>query len=97
MNSIYNWIKGENMNKLKTIIFASVLLLGTNANATSVDEIAVELVKQKDMVVNHISVQVDKTKEYQINAWADGKEQLKNNWIMIKSWFKVEPKDKDTE
>ena len=71
------------MNKLKAIVFASVLVLGTSANATDVNE----LVKQKDMLVGHISVKVEETKAYQVKAWAEGKEQLKNNWITIKSWF----------
>ena len=46
------------------------------------------------MLVQHISVKVDETKEYQIKAWADGKEQLKTNWNTIKSWF---IKDEDVE
>jgi hypothetical protein len=75
------------MNKLKAIVFASVLVLGTSANATDVNEVKDELVKQKDMLVGHISVKVEETKAYQVKAWAEGKEQLKNNWITIKSWF----------
>ena len=84
----------RHMNKLKTIVFASVLILGTSANATSPAEVKEEIIKQKDILVQHISVKVDETKEYQIKAWADGKEQLKTNWNTIKSWF---IKDEDVE
>ena len=75
------------MNKLKVITIASVLLLSTNANATSPGEVKDELIKQKDMLVSHISTQVDKTKKYQSKSWEEGKAQLKQNWITIKSWF----------
>ncbi len=76
------------MSKLKVITIVSVLLLGTNASATNLNDISAEVVKQKDMLVNHISMQVEKTKKYQINVWADGNSQLKDNWTTIKSWFK---------
>jgi len=75
------------MNKLKVITIASVLLVGTSANATSPGEVKDELIKQKDMLVSHISTQVDKTKKYQSKSWEEGKAQLKQNWITIKSWF----------
>ena len=52
------------MNKLKTIILASVFVFGTNANA-DINDVTNELVKQKTMFVNHISMQVEKTKTYQ--------------------------------
>ncbi len=75
------------MNKLKVITIASVLLVGTSANATSLNDVSTEIVKQKDMLVNHISMEVEKTKKFQKESWASGKAQLKQNWITIKSWF----------
>ena len=41
------------MNKLKTIILASVFVFGANANA-DINDVTNELVKQKTMFVNHI-------------------------------------------
>lgn len=63
------------MNKLKTIILASVFVFGTNANA-DINDVTNELVKQKTMFVNHISMQVEKTKTYQKKSWADAKVQI---------------------
>jgi len=76
------------MNKLKTMILASVFVFGTNANATDINDVTNELVKQKTMFVNHISMQVEKTKTYQKKSWADGKAQLIRNKNQIINLFK---------
>tara|TARA_B100000287_G_scaffold56818_1_gene49911 strand:- start:1006 stop:1263 length:258 start_codon:yes stop_codon:yes gene_type:complete len=76
------------MNKVKTIILASVFVFGTNANATDINDVTNELVKQKTMFVNHISMQVEKTKTYQKKSWADGKAQLIRNKNQIINLFK---------
>ena len=76
------------MNKLKTMILASVFVFGTNANATDINDVTNELVKQKTMFVNHISMQVEKTKTYQKKSWADGKAQLIRNKNHIINLFK---------
>ncbi len=76
------------MNKVKTMILASVFVFGTNANATDINDVTNELVKQKTMFVNHISMQVEKTKTYQKKSWADGKAQLIRNKNQIINLFK---------
>ena len=76
------------MNKVKIMILASVFVFGTNANATDINDVTNELVKQKTMFVNHISMQVEKTKTYQKKSWADGKAQLIRNKNQIINLFK---------
>ena len=75
------------MNKLKTMILASVFVFGTNANATDINDVTNELVKQKTMFVNHISMQVENTKTYQKKSWANGKAQLIRNKNQIINLF----------
>ena len=74
------------MNKLKTIILASVFVFGTNSNA-DINDVTNELVKQKTMFVNHISMQVENTKTYQKKSWANGKAQLIRNKNQIINLF----------
>ncbi len=56
----------------KYIMIIALVLFGTNVMAN-------------DTVTTWLQNEKTKTVEYQKKSWADGKEQLKNNWLKIKS------------
>tara|TARA_B100000929_G_C15499457_1_gene417002 strand:+ start:1777 stop:2001 length:225 start_codon:yes stop_codon:yes gene_type:complete len=39
-------------------------------------------------VENFLTSEVEKTKAYQKESWADGKLQLQNTWLKLTSWIK---------
>ena len=56
----------------KYIMIIALVLFSTNVMAN-------------DTVMTWLQNEKTKTVEYQKKSWADGKEQLKNNWLKIKS------------
>ena len=56
----------------KYIMIIALVLFSTNVMAN-------------DKVTTWLQNEKTKTVEYQKKSWADGKEQLKNNWLKIKS------------
>jgi len=56
----------------KYIMIIALVLFSTNVMAN-------------DTVTTWLQNEKTKTVEYQKKSWADGKEQLKNNWLKIKS------------
>ena len=74
----------------KYIMIIALVLFSTNvmANETKTytpKETLEAFSKVPGKIVNHFSNEKAEIIAYQKKSWADGKEQLKNNWLKIKS------------
>ncbi len=77
---------------MKTIIIAFLVLcftatVGNTNEKTTLNDISNEFIKQKNLLVAHISTVKEDTIEFQKKNWADAKEQTAKNFATIKSWF----------
>ena len=71
------------MKKLLTSVVGIVMLGGVAVAEDKTNKI--ETFGKK--VSNHITMEIEKTKEFQKKNWAKGNAQLKRNFSTIKSWF----------
>ena len=69
---------------MKKIIMAMVITLGVIGYAKAdVNEVVSNITQAPAKLHNHILDQVEKTKQYQANSWADAKAQ----WLRLKTKF----------
>jgi predicted Ser/Thr protein kinase len=69
---------------MKKIILAMVITLGVIGYAKAdVNEVVSNITQAPVKLHNHILDQVEKTKQYQANSWADAKAQ----WLRLKTKF----------
>ena len=68
------------MRKLLPMLALVLFTSAANANALNA---------KANAITNWISVEKEKTIEFQKKGWADGKLQLVNNWNKIKSLFGI--------
>ena len=79
---------------MKTIIIAFLVLCftttvgNTNENKTYTPQETLKAFSEiPGKVANHISNEIQESKEFQKKNWAKGNAQLKRNFNTIKSWF----------
>ena len=81
------------MNK---ILILCVILLGVMLSNVVADEPKTYTISEVKTAVfnipsnvsNFLTSEVEKTKAYQKESWADGKLQLQNTWFKLTSWIK---------
>ena len=61
--------------------------VGNTNEKTTLNDISNEFIKQKNLLVAHISTVKEDTIEFQKKNWQDGKDQIARNINTIKSWF----------
>ena len=71
-----------NYSMRKLLPMLALVLFTSAANANALNDKA-------NAITNWISVEKEKTIEFQKKGWADGKLQLVNNWNKIKSLFGI--------
>ena len=77
---------------MKTIIIAFLVLcftanVGNTNEKTTLNDISNEFIKQKNLLVAHISKEKQDTIEFQKKGGQDGKDQIATTIATIKSWF----------
>ena len=69
---------------MKKIIMAGIILAGVMGYAKAdVNQVVSNITQAPVKLHNHILDQVEKTKQYQANSWADAKAQ----WLRLKTKF----------
>ena len=69
---------------MKKILIAGIILAGTTGWAIAdANQVMDNLKSVPSKLHNHLQMEIEKTKEYQKNSWADAKEQ----WLRLKAKF----------
>ena len=85
-------LENDIIDTMKTIMIAFLVLcftatVGNTNEKTTLNDISNEFIKQKNLLVAHISTVKEDTIEFQKKNWQDGKDQIARNINIIKSWF----------
>ena len=80
------------MNKILILCVVVFGISSANANETKTitpQEFGNAVVEMPGKVVVFLTNEVEKTKEYQAESWANAKQQTAQNWAQLKSLFGV--------
>ena len=85
-------LENDIIDTMKTIMIAFLVLcftttVGNTNEKTILNDIGNALIKQKDLLIVHISTVKEDTIEFQKKNWQDGKDQIATTIATIKSWF----------
>ena len=85
-------LENDIIDTMKTIMIAFLVLcftatVGNTNEKTTLNDVSNEFIKQKNLLVAHISNEKQDIIEFQKKSWQDGRDQIATTIATIKSWF----------